>query len=245
MSKKVLFIGAEMPIKFEHLDSAQHLLFKNVLPTATVETLVERATVDNQKITTPVSLGMLVEAQQKIQRLLSGTAPTYELVDNGSGSPMLTRGIVQVALGGEILLGDDDTLNVDISEFGDNAQASVFALGGKQKATSLYQLKRFPYSGKDYEQRLDVSEFNYLVFKKEAASIPEELTIFYDAEKETIDAEILEAFETTTHGVVGHLLGVPVYGSRYCHVLDVRKAKEIIIEDTRGEDYEFFGVKFN
>lgn len=241
-----ILAGQSQTLKYEGNEKPMHLIFDGANPDAKIETTLVKVTENDLKISPPIGLGLLVEAQYKIEKVLTGHSPTLKY-STEDGKRRFHNARLQIGIDGEINLEKDEVLRLSMTNLNE-AGGTVSMIEGKTDATNLWRVTKQVYDGKFTEDELEVEDFDFLVFSRSRGKFPEMVDLIYADDRIKITEDYQKVIESVKYGVVAFdefLNNAPIYGGTYSYVLDVRGVNKIFINDKRGNDIEFYGVNFS
>lgn len=249
--------GNEKKIELEGLDRPQFLTFRNISVNATIRVVIERVGAqNNDKIFAPISVATLLETQKKIQRLeaqniltVTKFGATKDTVDSEElpvpGAPFISVASLQIAIGGEIGLGNNDKAVIYLTGL-DDLPCSMIVKGGKTISTQYYKVMDEIFEANHREKPLDVADYSYLVFKNDALQFPEKIEkVFMSHDKETETFETVLADAESLYGLIAVDGSEQHFGTKDAIVVDVRGVKTITLYNEVNQVINFYGVKFN
>ncbi|WP_028889067.1 hypothetical protein [Tenacibaculum ovolyticum] len=213
----------------------QLVLLKNVSPDALLKVEISRQDVDDQKLFNPLSVGMVLEAQNKIEALTTGRAIKIFSVKEGSNAAnqpvdVIEQAVIDVAYGGEIALAQNDTVDIGLSSLSSIQDSSMLIFGGLNDSPFPYVISEKTYNADRNEEEVSFVDGQFIIIPID--SIPTEIEIKRNGKKQILDAESLKHKAIDDHGVIGYdKTEDPIYGFLKCIVLDVRNLDSVTFED--------------
>lgn len=242
--------GVQQTIVLEGLERPQFLAFQYIGRNTEIKAEIQRVGKDTVKLISKTSIAVLHEAQQKIKRLVDNT-PIVPIVFNNDES-FIEGVIIQLSIGGEIGFDDvNDKIVVTLTNM-DNKGGSCYVIGASSTTKNYYRFVDQFYDGKSDEMRMDVNDFDFLVFRT-AEYFPELIEKFYENDVDRENEPQIKFKESLVHGVVGYNINAvvdgivyePQFGSFKSIVIDVRGLQILTLKDERGNDYSFHAVKLS
>ncbi|WP_422091311.1 hypothetical protein [Tenacibaculum ovolyticum] len=215
-------------------EEPQLVLLKNVSPDATIKVEISRERGDDQKLFNHLPVGVLLEAQNKIEALTTGRAmKIFSIKEASAGEAtvnVIEQAVIDVAYGGEIALAQNDTVDISLSVLSSVQDSSLSIFGGLNDSPFPYMISEKTYNADRNEEEVSFSDGQFVILPID--SIPTEIEIKRGKKKQILDAESLKHKAIDDHGVIGFDKNEePIYGYSNCIVLDIRNLDSVTFED--------------
>ncbi|WP_237275566.1 hypothetical protein [Tenacibaculum ovolyticum] len=212
----------------------QLVFLKNVSPDATIKVEISRQDYDDQKLFNPLPVGLLLEAQNKIETSVNGRAiKIFSIKEASVGEAtvnVIEQAAIDVAYGGEIALSQNDTVDISLSALSSVPDSSLSIFGGLNDSPFPYVISEKTYNADRSEEEVSLMDGQFVIFPID--SIPSEIEIKRGKKKQILDAETLKSKSIDDHGVIGYDKNdEPIYGFLNCIVLDIRHFDSVTFED--------------
>ncbi|CAM1369995.1 hypothetical protein TPENAI_60766 [Tenacibaculum litopenaei] len=200
----------------DHNNQPQRLILSNIYKDATIELSMERQGESKIRTISPVKVAFLIELQNKIEFLQGKRLQIFRYATESS-KEVIASGIIDVGIGGEIVLQEKDYMFVDLKTL-DNASFNISISGGLRTAGTPFQLRKTKVDSGNSELKVDLSQQRYIIFDK--ASMPDEIDFIRGDEKVVMSKELLLQEQENIFGVVAYdKTNVPVFGTNQAVVL--------------------------
>lgn len=257
-------------IELTNSEEPQSLVFKDVSDNAVISVELSRDTRKGERTIVPLNLPFVVEAQNKIEALLASSqsavvngklfvTPVFDIkklyytkADHNTADPdpanhtfkkALKTSIVDLAFNGEIPLGDNDRMDVDLKTLDSITSTTMTVLGGRRTSKDIYTINQAIFKDELTEVEVKNKEFDFIVFDKDA--MPEEIEFMYGSQKRVLTAELILQLQEDRFGVVGiDENNAPILGTNKAVVLRVSDATSVYLKhDNLAENLKYYTVK--
>ena len=201
MSKKDL--SGALTSTFSITENVQYLVFKNVSPKATLKVTVKGNTKQDSVVIPTMTLGQLVEGNQKIAKLKAQDDSVLSVVTvpaNGGQNELAVYESVMLRLvaDGELVQNDSDEVFLELKELNKVDESSVYTLQGKTVGFSIpvYKKHTLLHSRDTQDLHNGISRFALL----NPDTLPNEIVLYYKGnESRSITPEILKDIKAVTY----------------------------------------------
>ncbi|WP_407265194.1 hypothetical protein [Tenacibaculum maritimum] len=242
------------PIK-KKVDQPQSLVFNDVSLDASIATTLDRYGERNTDCIVKIPIVGLLEIQQKIGYYSGGAIRPFVISKTADtkGTEHLTVDLahINVCLGGELYLGDDDTFHVDLDGLKSIDSSKFRIQGGARTSMNPFIIQKEVYRKDDKEKSVDLFANEFICFSKD--NLPSEIEFIFDKEgtpqKLVFEpSEILEqqaqifgqvAFDSSNRN--------QIFGTHSMVVIRTSGISSIYLKDYRDEreDLEYYTFSFN
>ncbi|OSY89314.1 hypothetical protein WH52_01355 [Tenacibaculum holothuriorum] len=255
MEKISLNGESQLTHQIEKHHQAGAIVVLNASVDAKVKVELNPAEDSTRKTIPKIGLVLAVEAQNKIDALLSmaGTSmPKKQFflgTANDTSDPAVAKTVIKqatldIAWGGELALAEKDTVDVTLSDLEKIADSSVLTLESRKTSVAPYVIQEHVFEGKHSTLKVSLANKDVLFFDK--AKLPNKITLIENGQRVDYSAERLLLEQIDTFGCIGYdENGKPIEGTYKAVVLPVSKATEVTFEDetdNRG-DYRYYSIE--
>lgn len=227
----------------------QFCVLTNVSKSAKLKVEVTKEIGDDEKLFKSINIPFLLEAQNKIERATKGgILKQFELAtvkDTLNADIVVVKEAkIDFAHGGEISLGQNDTVDIYATNLGKVASSKMFTFEGTGVSQNVYEIKERTFKSDEPQQKVDLATTHFLVL--DVDKMPSEIEFRVNAQKITRTKEALLIDQKDKYNTIGYDQNQKaIFGYYKAIVIDVRACSEVIMEDETDPrtDIKYYTVK--
>ena len=152
-------------------DDPQFLVLDNISVDANLKVEVKKEIGSDQKLFNTINVAYLLEMQNKIERYaLGGILREIHLVTTqdelGANLTAVKLAKIDLAFGGEINLGQNDKVDILLSNLKKTAYSSLHTFEGTSVSNAVYEVKERTFKAEELQKKIDLTTTDFLVFDK-------------------------------------------------------------------------------
>ena len=151
---------------------------------------------------------------------------------------------IDLAHGGEITLGQNDKIEMVLSDLGGLQNSNMYTFEGRKASPFVYEIKERTFRSDQPELKLDLSTTDFLVL--DSSTLPSEIEFRVGTQKIVSTPETLLIDQKDKFNTIGYDESQkPIFGTYKAVVLDVRNCSEVTMEDESNprKDIKYHTVK--
>ncbi len=249
MRKEVLDGVTTKTYQVKKGDDPRYMVLQNVSVNSKVKAEIKRETDPDQKLFNTTKVITLLEGQNKIEHIVTkAILKQFELATvkdtTDVDKVVIKEAKLDLAYGGEITLGQNDTIDIKAENLEKIADSSLYTFEGVKVAGIPYIVKEQTYKADQVQKEIDLLNVDFLMFHIDA--LPTKVELRVKGQKVTRTSEALLIDQKDVFNTIGYdENGKAIFGTYKTVVLDVRGAESVYLEDEREPriDIKYHTVK--